>query len=65
MQKATEAIFEQLPTGFTKYHKDDSKSSDNSAQLAPIIASLAAAIRAITKGGGGSGSGSGSGGGSG
>ena len=39
VQKATEAIFEQLPTGFTKYHKEDNKSSDNNAQLA-IIAAL-------------------------
>lgn len=49
VQKATEAIFEQLPTGFTKYHKDDSnKSSDTNAQLALIAALTARA----TKGGG-------------
>ena len=41
MQKATEAIFEHVPTGFTKYHKEDNKSSDNNnAQLALILASL-------------------------
>ncbi len=36
MQKATEAIFEQVPTGFTKYHKENNKSSDSntSTQLA-------------------------------
>ena len=46
VQKATEAIFEQLPTGFTKYHKDDSnKSSDINAQLALIAALTARATK--------------------
>ena len=49
LQKATEAIFEHIPTGFTKYHKEESKSSDNSAQLTPLIAaSLAATNKAVT-----------------
>ena len=55
LQKATEAIYEHVPTGFTKYHKDENNKSTDSMQMATLVA-----IARLMKGSGGGSGGTGS-----
>ena len=40
IQKAAEAIYDHVPTGFTKYHKEENSKSTDSMQLAALVTAI-------------------------